>query len=577
MNNAQKIRLFLIWAFACIGANLFCTVCGAYEGDQGYWADWLRQLMDGGFGGFHGNYPPVYVWWLWVVSRIYSVTGLGIDKNYLLKFLCLWPVFFAHLGLLQIVWKWTVRRNMPAFQLNLILAFTALNPALLAGGPMWGQVDIVPLFITVAAFSLLFTPGKAKWAFPVFVLAILTKLQMIAFLPVFGALCLRRVRIAWKGIPIALGFAVLVLLPFIIAGNAKELLSEAYVTSTSMYPYSSYNAANLWMWTQGNVCLDTLPLFGLSADGIGKYITANTVGKSLFCLFSVFAFIKALRIRNPREAFKWATWNALAFFVLLPEMHERYILCVVPMSLLWLSRAEKKNYPWVVAITLFAAINVLFINGFHGTDMWPWLSALVCLTFFIAFVVWILPCKAKACALNLCEKLPVRKASAYLILAIVVIAIATVQVRVSRPVSADLASDGILVYNLQQVSQTQGYKSPQIGKTVDEHALTVGDRVYKDGIGTHAPSALVYQLPENADSLHVGYGIDDEANGGDVIFRIRVDGNIVWSSGPVQSGKGAGFIAVPVRGAKTVALETDTDGPDANDHADWLSPVVTRK
>ena len=278
MSNTQKIRLFLIWAFACIGANLFCTVCGAYQGDEGYWSDWLRQLMDGGFGGFHGNYPPVYVWWLWAVSRIYSVTGLGSDKNYLLKFLCLWPVFFAHLGLLQIVWKWTVRRNLPALQLNLILAFTALNSALLAGGPMWGQVDIVPLFIAVAAFSLLFTPGRAKWAFPVFVLAILTKLQMIAFLPVFGALCLRRVRIAWKGIPIALGFAVLVLLPFIIAGNVKELLSEAYVTSAPMYPYSSYNAANLWMWTQGNVCLDTLPLFGLSVDGIGKYITANTVG-----------------------------------------------------------------------------------------------------------------------------------------------------------------------------------------------------------------------------------------------------------------------------------------------------------
>ena len=46
---------FLIWGGLCLVANLFCTNANAFGGDQGYWADWVKKLAEGGFEKFNGN------------------------------------------------------------------------------------------------------------------------------------------------------------------------------------------------------------------------------------------------------------------------------------------------------------------------------------------------------------------------------------------------------------------------------------------------------------------------------------------------------------------------------------------
>ncbi|MCK9182753.1 MAG: NPCBM/NEW2 domain-containing protein [Fibrobacteraceae bacterium] len=575
MNSVKNIRFFLLWAVLCIAANLFFTVSLPYEGDQGCWADWIRQLMDGGFGAFRGNYPPVYVLWLWVVGKIYVLTGLVVERSSLLKFLCLVPVYFAHLGLLQIVWTWLAPRKIGALEKHLILGFSAFNPALIAVGPIWGQVDLIPLFFAVGSLSLLLSPKRAVWSVPLFVLAILTKFQMIAFLPVFGGLWIRRAGIAWKGVFLSIPLLFAVLFPFFLTGSLKTLFLNAYVTSASMYPYSSYNAANLWMFLQGNVQLDTIPLFGFSGRGIGRFITPNYVGKLLFILFSIGAFIKSLRIRNPRYAFKWAAWTGFAFFVLLPEMHERYIVCAIPPSLLWLSRSKPKSCPWILLLSLFAAGNITMLNGFRGDDLWTPFSLIICVTFFAACLLWAFPKLSNAIMLLL-KRIPAWKILPYFLLVFSVSVILMFKVSALRPVFAELDSDSVLLYDLPLVSQQQGFKNPNIGRSVDNNALTAGGQIYGNGIGSHAPSKLVYRLPADADSLRFGYGVDDEAKPGEVIFSIRLDDNVVWTSGVVHGGVAPSFAKIPLHGAKVISLETDTHGPDSYDHADWLLPVVTR-
>jgi Gpi18-like mannosyltransferase len=52
-----------------------------------------------------------------------------------------------------------------------------------------------------------------------FMLGLLTKFQMIMFLPVFGALSLRYRKVMWQGLLAMAGVFLLVFLPFIIAGN----------------------------------------------------------------------------------------------------------------------------------------------------------------------------------------------------------------------------------------------------------------------------------------------------------------------------------------------------------------------
>ena len=118
-------------------------------------------------------------------------------------------------------------------------------------------------------------------------------------------------------------------------------------------------------------------------------------------------------------------------------------------------------------------------------------------------------------------------------------------------------------------------KSPRINESVEGRLLTSGDRLYKNGIGTHAPSMIVYKLPENADSLFLGAGIDDEVyDRGQVKFSVKLDGRLVWESPTLRGRDRPVFAQIPVSGARLLELVTDPDGDDNSDHADWLNAYL---
>jgi Gpi18-like mannosyltransferase len=567
-------RNFILWGLLCVFANLVFTIALPYDGDQSFWVGWIGQLLEGGFGNFQGNYPPLYVFWLWVVGQIHVLFGIAVDKTFFLKFLCLWPVYVAHLVLVQIVFGIIQKRNLSDSFRHTILGFTALNPALLAGGAIWGQVDLVPLILVVAAIFLINSPKNIHWASLFFVLSILAKFQMIMFLPVFGGLFLRHYRTSWKGIPIALAGVFLVLLPYFLGDNLGNMLSNAYVKTTGQYPYSTFNAANLWMLVDGNTVAEDIPFFGVPNSGLGFLLSAKWIGKILFSVFSVFVLIGALRSHGPRRAFQLATWNAFAFFVLLPGMHERYLLYVVPPALLWFAYAPRRGWVWAVTISILAALNILWINGFKGDAFWPYLSGMVLVTFLFSSLLFFAP-RVLPRVLSKLKKIPSWKPIPYVVLGISLLAMLFSLGYSMRPSVVSLQQNQMLLYDCKTISVTQGFKSPQTELTVDGKNLTVAARKYSKGIGTHAPSSLVFEVPLFAESLNIGVGVDDEAEQGNVIFRIIVDDKMVWDSGPVRGREKAKFVSVSLRGARILRLETDTNGPDFYDHADWLNPVIS--
>ena len=331
----NNLKLFILWGTICLLANVICTASTPYDGDQSFWVGWVRQLMDGGFGGFNGNYPPLYVFWLWVVAQIHALLNFTVDKTFFLKFICLWPVFFSHLFLVDWLCRITEKFNYPQWKKHLLLAFVALNPALLMNGPVWGQVDLFPVVLAVLAIYCISRPRYIFLASMLYLLSLLAKFQMIAFLPIFGGLFIRHWRTSWKGLPLAIVGAAIVLLPFAIGGNLLPMLTRAYVQTTSQYPYATMNAANLWILLVGNAAPDNVPIWGVSADGIGALLKPSNLGRILFVLVSVFVLVKSILCKNIRTAFALCSLNGLAFFMLLPGMHERYLLYAVPMAICW--------------------------------------------------------------------------------------------------------------------------------------------------------------------------------------------------------------------------------------------------
>lgn len=573
----NNLKLFIFWGVACVLANVICTAGSAYDGDQSFWVGWTRQLIDGGFGGFKGNYPPLYVFWLWVVAQVHSVLGLVVDKTFFLKFICLWPVFFAHLFLVDWSCRISEKFNYPEWKKHLLLAFVALNPALLMNGPIWGQVDLLPVVLASLAIYCMCRPRYVFLASMLYVLALLSKFQMIAFLPIFGGLFIRNWKTSWKGLPLAIAGAVLVLLPFAIGGNLLSMLSNAYVQTTNQYPYATFNAANLWNLLAGNVAPDNVPIWGVSADGLGFLLKPAVLGKLLFILISVFALVKSILCKNVRTAFALCSLNGLAFFVLLPGMHERYLLYAVPMVLCWLVWDMRRAGIPALLITAVAALNVNLINPFRGSGVWTFVSLMGCLTLVALLFALALPKTVNKAVCRLRQNNFPAWVPYALLFAILLIECGCLAYQI-RPVAMPKGDNIVLLTDLNRLKANQTFKFPKINVSVDDHNLTVGSRIYKIGIGAHAPSNIVYELPQNADTLFVGVGIDSECyEEGSAKFIINIDGTLAWQSGLMRGRSGALFTKIPVQNASQVELVTDPDGMNNCDHTDWLLPYIKLK
>lgn len=574
MQEKHSPRLFPIAAILAVLANLVFTYARSYEGDQGYWFSWIQHIQQNGFANFPGNYPPVYLLWLWVVAQIHTLLGVLLHQGLALKFFCLWPVYFAHVFLVRQVDTLIAPRPWSNSKKLAILLAVALNPALLLDGPIWGQVDLLPMIFITLAFTSYFIRTQRHFSFLWFVLALLCKFQTIAFLPVLGALYLLRVKKLWKSIPIAMVGVALVFLPFILSGSLSTVLHNAYGRAAGFYPYATYNAANLWMFVLGNVVPETtVPILGTTATAMPlSLLSAKMLGMILFSLLSLAVFVLSFRIKRLSQAAMFGTLMATAFFFLLPQMHERYLLPAIPIALIWLA-SDFRSWKWVALVTLVCTLNILMINGIQGDLFWAPLSIISTITFFVLALRSLLPGTWKKGA-ALTSKIPLPHWTPEILLAVLLLLQTLQFVILNRPEDYTLQANEQWLSALPRVEMSQNYKYPLENLSVDKHPLTVNGKIYLQGIGTHAPSQLTYLLPPQSKRLRFAVGLDDEVTGGKLRFRVELDGREIWASNTMESKTDAVEVDLDVRGGSRVSLITDPVGENSNDHANWLTPRI---
>jgi len=569
----KSSNLFVFWGFVCLLANILLTFANSYSCDQGFWSNWIQQITKDGLGGLKCDYPPVYLLWLWFVAQVHSLFGFVIATSFFLKFICLWPVYFAHVFLVDFASRFVQKFNYPGWKQHLILGFIALNPAILMDGPVWGQVDLFPVVFAILGIYCLNYRKTNIWSSAFYVFSLLTKFQMILFLPVFGGLFLKYWRRSWKSLPLGLAVIVLVLLPFAISGNLLDTLRHAYLDSSGTYPYATYNAANIWMFLSGNATSNSVPIFGIEGS-LATLFKPSVLGRILFVLVSVFTLVKTILSRNVRSVWMLATINAAAFFVVLPGMHERYLLYAVPVALCWFLWEFGVGGIACFFVSAVAALNVNMINSLKGNNVWSMISFFACLT-LIGTIVWAASPKKIKRLLDVVASVNYPRFVPYALLGVIAVVTSIVVSFQMKPVELHLGNDEILVSDLRLVRKHQDYGSMHYDKTVDGNALSANKRIYQVGIGTHASSFFEYELPENADSLFVGVAVDDEVGeGGSVKFIIRADGREIWHSDVLSGGKAPQFVALPIRGHRRLELATDANGSNNSDHADWLNPYI---
>jgi hypothetical protein len=120
-----------------------------------------------------------------------------------------------------------------------------------------------------------------------------------------------------------------------------------------------------------------------------------------------------------------------------------------------------------------------------------------------------------------------------------------------------------------------GSANPNRDKGIWGEPLNIGGTVFGKGIGTHAPSVIVFDLKgakKPVTRFTCKVGVDDKAGSeASVIFRVFGDDKKLFESPVMREHDAALPVQVIFAGHQELKLEVDPVEPSASwDHADWV-------
>lgn len=278
-----------------------------------------------------------------------------LEKN-LHTWLVKLPFILADLGIAKLIYD-IVKQRYPKKAL-LAASFFLFNPLVIYNSTVWGQTDSL---INLLALSGIYFTYQKKYlpGIILFLSSFLFKLSLIIYLPVFGILILKNLKDWKKMISPILIFTVsiyLIALPFRLGDKGSfQWLWYMYTNRVLVRQGSMLNgnAYNFWFLIFG---LD----FSQSEFTKLSLFTYQTWSRLAFIVILIPILIKALRnklsLTNLLSAF---LLSAFAAFVLLTNMHERYLYPIFPIFsiLIFLSPKIYKLKDFLL-LSLFHLLNL---------------------------------------------------------------------------------------------------------------------------------------------------------------------------------------------------------------------------
>jgi Gpi18-like mannosyltransferase len=581
----NKKDYLYIYCVIAIAFNFFLLFLKGYDADLGYWESWVRQLSRRGYEGFNGNYPPVYVHWLYFLGMVYEWINIPIDRNQFLKFLTQIPVVFSHIAFIFFLYRALIsHKNRGNFHLVMLLA--TCSPAILINGPIWGQVDLIGPIFVISAILCSVSNRYCAFAIPLYILSLLTKFQMIAFAPVMGYLFFLNIKKNCIGILLGGCLFAIIYLPYLISGYFIEGFRQAYIDTLGQYSMTTFNAANIWMLLTENTVSDDVVLFGIKEGSIlATIFTAKYFGMLIFIAISFAVFIRGLvfvvkkveRKEIIEGAFLASTVCSLAFFAFLPAMHERYMFPAVVMSIMYVA-VSGRGYIYACLVSFICALNMLVILEIHGSDIWISLSFLVVAASIFSLVDFISSSRVSSMVQRRIRGVMLFQSSLPIFVVVsITLVFAYFNYRYSA-VELTLVNNQKFITSLELISAVQDHGRMRVNKNYNGSYLALNGRRYSQGIGTHANSSIQYRLPSGATTFEFIAGLDDSVKKADVRFSVWGDEVKIW-----ESSIHRGFeiylhtVSLDVDGVEVLDLRVEAMSNDTWDHANWVNTVITFK
>lgn len=330
------------------------------------------------------NYPPVAVYELAGVGRLYRMANLGEFPDTAALTAAVKSLVVVNDAALLAVMLWGFYRWAGIEAAPAAMVAYWLNPGVILTGSMLGYLD--PLWVLPAFGALAAAGGGRPFLGGVLItVAILTKPQGIILTPavmlaLWAGLSWRQRLdgLVWFGAGAALASSVIVA-PVVAAGEWSD-----FVWSMSRFAHHdmlSGNGCNLW-WIVAYVlrvvyavpdmgvwAAVTMHIPGLAISRVVElgYPNPRLIGTALTLAAAAWALWTARRSRSP---YLWPAVGAFlihAYAILAAQVHENHLYAAVPLLVIVASgRSHYRPFLWALS-----AIYALNLNLFYGISHFP--------------------------------------------------------------------------------------------------------------------------------------------------------------------------------------------------------------
>lgn len=357
----KRIFLFFLVITAMILIRIPLLPREGLSYDMGYWFGWAKSIKDFGLTNIYEkfytdyvNYPPMFMYFLFFLGKIYSAFG-GSWQTSTPLFHILVKIPGLIFDIVAPIVIYLIGRK--SFQLDfkksfMFFLFYAFNPINIYDSAFWGQIDVIHSILMVIMIFLLSKKEFSKlWI--LFGVSITLKFQVIAILPLIGIVTLQSV-----GIKNTVKYIIYSILAFVFSSSVF-IVAGKFLVLIKMYAalYSrngwtwEFNAYNFW-WLIGKNKLD------------GGIITVENLKypvSLIFLIYIVSLMMFNLKRLKSEMLYFFAAMLNYAFFMIPIGVHDRYLYPFFPFFLIFSMKEKKflKHYVILSIMTLFNMIQTL--------------------------------------------------------------------------------------------------------------------------------------------------------------------------------------------------------------------------
>ncbi len=392
----------IVLGFALILRLVLAVVTKGHPTDMSCFRGWASYSANAGLlnlynGGFFADYPPGYMYVLYIFGLLGKVLGINsgdVTYGVLIKL----PAIAADIAVAYLIFRYA-DRELGRPQATALGLLFVLAPFAFYNSSVWGQIDSLLMLLIISSF-LAFLKKRYILTGVLFALAILVKPQTLMIAPLALAVIIYEttllkprkaaIRAVLGCVLSLLAVFILGILPFWFTMKDPFWFAEKYLSTMGQYFYASVNAFNLFFLMGGN-------WFDLknqaNANDIAMADAYKILGYAFIAMAVAFTIILYITRKERKHIFHIAALVFALIFTFSHSMHERYLIPAVFLLIFAYIFIKDRRLLLVTAgYALTTMINMAYVEGggYPERTMIPMITALlnVVLTSALAYIAF---------------------------------------------------------------------------------------------------------------------------------------------------------------------------------------------